>query len=534
MAGFPDLVPGLPDLVAGLPDLVAGLPDSVGDVPDSVAGLPDCVGGRPDRAGELSPPGDPDPPQNAPVAFAYNPRMTRFALSSNTITRTLTITMMILFTLAGAAAGQDGADEEAGGSGGGGYMRVVDEAGRPLTLQIAARSFERADNDDDDHDENSSPVVTLVGVAHIGERGLYKSLQEYLDGFDVVLYESVKPSGAGRPAGDTAEERIEATRASLRFLAGVAELYREQHERYPDSLDDLVKYVEEFDSRFAGWVEAASVDAWDGSVRMSVDEAGESPSKKLKVTSLGADGAPGGDDEDADLVIDEAVPAIALSSEGGIQAELADALNLDFQLAAMNYDRDNWQCSDMTLDVLNRELSERGIDFFMVDEAQAMGTSLPQKVATILLRLLKAADAFFDGAVTDGVKVAMIEMLGRGDIVEQALDQQFGRGFAEVIVEQRNQVVMDDLKVLLDGEAEAVDGSGNPQNPGVESVAIFYGAAHMRDFEQRLAEQFGYQPVDVRWFDAMAVDLETSALSRQELEQLRRMIRMQLRMSFGR
>ncbi|MHC4612288.1 MAG: hypothetical protein ACYTAU_01750 [Planctomycetota bacterium] len=94
---------------------------------------------------------------------------------------------------------------------------------------------------------------------------------------------------------------------------------------------------------------------------------------------------------------------------------------------------------------------------------------------------------------------------------------QFGEGFADVIIGERNQVVVDDVKAILAGE------------PEVESIAIFYGAAHMPDLARRLDEQLGYRPADAEWFTAFEVNLAASALSPQQLRSLRRMIRMQLR-----
>ena len=64
--------------------------------------------------------------------------------------------------------------------------------------------------------------------------------------------------------------------------------------------------------------------------------------------------------------------------------------------------------------------------------------------------------------------------------------------------------------------------------PDVASVAIFYGAAHMADFEEKLAA-IGYHPADdqhpIRWLRAMEVDLAASAMSERELRQIRTMVK---------
>ena len=60
-----------------------------------------------------------------------------------------------------------------------------------------------------------------------------------------------------------------------------------------------------------------------------------------------------------------------------------------------------------------------------------------------------------------------------------------------VIVADRNEVVMEVLAEQLE--------------LGRTNVAIFYGALHMRDFEQRLFESYGLIPVQTRWFTAFEV-----------------------------
>ncbi len=66
--------------------------------------------------------------------------------------------------------------------------------------------------------------------------------------------------------------------------------------------------------------------------------------------------------------------------------------------------------------------------------------------------------------------------------------------------------------------------------PAIDSVAVLYGAAHMEDMGERLVEQLGYRTRDETWFTAFEVDLTTSVITPQELEQVRRMVRQQLRL----
>lgn len=385
------------------------------------------------------------------------------------------------------------------------YLRVVEEEGKSIRLEVAARRFERA--------EGEGPEVCLVSVAHIGDRGLYRSLQKLLDGFDVVLYESVKPAGAARPGGKTDEERIASTRASLQFIAGVVESNRHHKQAVPATLDELRQSIESIDPRLSEWTALASIDAWGTAVLYARDTDGG-----YSIRSLGADGKEGGEGANADLIVTgkDGVAALASSKDDGLQAQLAKALNLDFQLEAMDYGRPHYRCSDMTMDQMNRAMKERGVDFMEFGGTLA-GTSLPARMVNLLLQAIRLFDAMADGMMSDMVKVVMIEVLGNESITEGALNQRFGRGFGEVIVGERNQVVMDDLAELLKNE------------PDVRSVAIFYGAAHMKDFEERLAKQLGYAPTTVEWISAIEVDLANSAVDPAQLASIRRMMKSQLR-----
>ena len=68
------------------------------------------------------------------------------------------------------------------------YLRVVEEPGESIALEIAAQRFVPADG--------SGPKIGLVGVSHIGEHELYDQIQSLLGEYDVVLYESVMPAGS--------------------------------------------------------------------------------------------------------------------------------------------------------------------------------------------------------------------------------------------------------------------------------------------------------------------------------------------------
>ena len=340
--------------------------------------------------------------------------------------------------------------------------------------------------------------------------------------FDTVLYESVMPPGAAGAGGETAQERApQYPGCPWWFLAGHIEAHHTRTGEYPESLDALQQHISDKDSRLAGWVERARTDGWGHAIRYQ-------PADTIAgyiLLSSGADGRIGGEGEDKDIIAldDPAVRSIrdvVVSSEQGdgdnMQAQLANALNLAFQLEAINYDRPDWICSDMSLDQVQRSLEEKGSDFAVLGNTLD-GGSLPAKLVKVLLQVMKLADAFLGNAIADTFKVFLIEVLG-DEAMTQAGFAQLGEGFQEVIINERNQVVVDDL-----GDALA---AAKPD----DRIAVFYGAGHMPDMADRLSDQLGMQATDQRWLRAIEVDLSQSAVKKRDIDMIRRMIKQSMRM----
>lgn len=390
------------------------------------------------------------------------------------------------------------------------YMRAAEDPGRSVSLEVAARTFLPSAKG-----AAAGPKVTLVAVAHVAEEHLYRQLQDLLDAHDVVLYESVMPAGARGAGGRTRTERVASTEAVMRLTAGVIEIYHREHGRYPADLASLTAFAGRRDARLVQWLAAAATDAWDRPVSYSVDEDG----RRYELRSLGADRRPGGDGADGDLEITSDTlprPGLRLVEGDNLQSELAGALDLEFQLDGIDYDRPHFRCSDMSMDQLERAMLAEGLDMGPLNGSLA-GSSMSGRIAVFLLRLVRVFNVFVDGALADAGKVMLIELFSDPAILEQSF-RQFGDGFERVLIDQRNQVVIDDLRAIVDRE------------PDVESVAIFYGAAHMPDMTRRLADQLGYRPAGEQWFTAFEVNLEESVMTPAQVQRLRTMIRRQLRM----
>lgn len=381
------------------------------------------------------------------------------------------------------------------------FLRVAEERDARIALEVAVREFTHP---------GYLPTVALMGIAHVGDKSLYSDIQKLLEDYDIVLYEAVTPPGVGRPSGETAEERVQSTQDALRLIASIAEAHKADTGSYPKSVEELRDAAKNIDGLVTNWLTTAMIDAWGGNVTYEPlpDENG------YRITSYGADNSPGGEGEDADLTIEHEDNVNPLSiNRDNLQQQLATALKLSYQLTELSYDAPNWRSSDMDVKELNDAFRDRDLDFGFIDTIG--GTTFPAQLARMLLGVIGALDQMMEGVISDIAKIMMIEMLGDEEIIKLSMGQM-GPGFGEVLIDLRNQVVIDDLAEIARNE------------PEVQSVAILYGAAHMQDMADRLTNQLGYEPGNETWITAMSVDLTQSRLDPMQIRRMRMMMRRML------
>jgi len=207
--------------------------------------------------------------------------------------------------------------------------------------------------------------------------------------------------------------------------------------------------------------------------------------------------------------------------ETSIQHTMASALGLVFQLSAIDYDRPQFRNSDLTVAQLQGLLTGGagagqggggGREF-----QQLMGVMDGSSVLGTLMHVgLKFIGA--NPKLRAMTKVMMIEMLGQlsGDMAQmKGMPPEIQR-LLEVIIQERNKVVLDDLRKEIRVPRPA------------RAVSIFYGAGHMADLEKRLRGELGYRPRSEIWLTAMSVDVRQSGLTPGEMEMMRGLIRWQM------
>lgn len=401
------------------------------------------------------------------------------------------------------------------------YLRVRESAsGDVVSLEVEVRTLTRAD----------SPAVHLVGAVHIADAPFYSRLQAFLDAQDVVLYEGVggmrEPDAWPEPGSYDAKRRE--TLRRLGYVAVLVERSRAAGGALPESVGALGTDLGPAASRRLA---RSLTDSWGTPIVYTSVEADGVAS--WDVLSYGADGKAGGNGEAADVSfmgsLSERTAPEAMAQ--GLQAELASALGLTFQLTGVDYADPSWRNSDMSMEEIQRAISGDGEEH-AGDASRGEGDDDARSEAE------RAAGALFDALSGEGMigrisglitrfisaspqsqaiaKLMLMEAMARA---EDLMAVQIG-GLGDlitVLIDQRNEVVLDDLRAIVEDEAE------------VEDVAIFYGAGHFPHMERALLED-GWVVEDSFWVPAITVDIPAAGLDRAQAQGMRSMIRASLEM----
>jgi hypothetical protein len=210
--------------------------------------------------------------------------------------------------------------------------------------------------------------------------------------------------------------------------------------------------------------------------------------------------------------------------DSSIQTTLAKSLGVCFQLSALDYDRPHFQNSDLSIAQLQKLMAEdrsksgAGAGHQPNQEFQQLleimqGSSWLGALVHVGIKMIAASPKL--QAVT---KLMLIETLGQltGDLAQmKGLPPEMQRLMA-VIIQERNKTVIGDLKKALTKEHPPA------------SIAIFYGAGHMADFEKRLGSELKFRPAGEIWLRALVVNTQDTGLLETEINALRSLIQLQL------
>eukprot|EP00246_Nothoceros_aenigmaticus_P004384 TRINITY_DN15919_c0_g1_i1.p1 TRINITY_DN15919_c0_g1~~TRINITY_DN15919_c0_g1_i1.p1 ORF type:complete len:466 (-),score=53.15 TRINITY_DN15919_c0_g1_i1:31-1428(-) len=216
---------------------------------------------------------------------------------------------------------------------------------------------------------------------------------------------------------------------------------------------------------------------------------------------------------------------------GAIQQGIAYVLDLDFQLECMDYRRENWYHADMdyeTFQVLQKERGETFLSFVkdisVASTKAVMSAALPSYLDPFRAKLLWVSRVMpmplvglfvIEGVCAPSgsplkkspemkallnldVAVAVKVFLAKRISIDMA-DGTKSLMERSVIIGERNRIAMQELNGAL--------------SEGCRKIAVFYGSGHLPDMDQRLREQFGFEPSDVSWRTAWSMKACSRAAS---------------------
>jgi hypothetical protein len=190
-----------------------------------------------------------------------------------------------------------------------------------------------------------------------------------------------------------------------------------------------------------------------------------------------------------------------------LQQNLAKWFDLRFQLTEIVYTRPHFVHADMVAeDLLPRSSANKPATTPGTSEKPGEGPQPPAGMpgmpqnAEGLMKMLESYGPMLEqmlgrpGPMRDRLKRQLAQMLGTAD-VGAMLGTVLPKGLTDLLIDKRNDVVMERL-------AEQREKLGNQKRA---NIAVFYGAGHMKDLEQRLRE-LGYTRAGGRWLRAWEVN----------------------------
>lgn len=379
------------------------------------------------------------------------------------------------------------------------YIRTQDaNDGNNRQLQVAIRTLAPKDG--------PGPLVQLVGVVHIGDKAYYDELQKFLDAQSIVLYEGVKPEGEGKALLADDAARVRVTTQRQRILAIFVAKFKRDNKRLPETIDEFVKPLMGTSARLA---QSALFDGWGNAHHYQLTTDPAAGKTSFDIVSYASDNAPGGEDGAADIKFTSQKPLRKSEVDAagdGLQAQMARALGLEFQLTAIDYNRPNWRNSDLSIDEVQARLDAKGAGDEMLFQILD-GTSAMAKMAGMALGFIER-----NKDMSLMIKAMMVETISQADEILKSQAGEMGV-LMEVILIDRNAAVLADLRRMLDTDKDA------------REIALFYGAGHLPDLEKHLAEDFNYQFKESRWLTAIDVDITQIPGGKQQLDAMQQMMK---------
>lgn len=187
-----------------------------------------------------------------------------------------------------------------------------------------------------------------------------------------------------------------------------------------------------------------------------------------------------------------------------LQNAMRTVLGLDSQLDCVDYTVTNFVHADLSPAEMAKAIEKRGDNMFTIGLSVAAEILRQQNLAEMKAKQQKGNDALEDfdpfSMLLDPTGPAKLKTM----LAEQLSDMSDGTGLGQklntILIDDRNTACMKVLQKQVIG--------------GKKRIAIFYGAAHMPDFDARLRE-LGMRQESLEWMDAW--DLRPRAINLLDL-----------------
>jgi hypothetical protein len=161
-------------------------------------------------------------------------------------------------------------------------------------------------------------------------------------------------------------------------------------------------------------------------------------------------------------------------------------LRLEHQLEVVDYQKANFIHADLSPEGMKKTMKERGDDQMTI-------------VLGVIADFLRKKNLDADKPEPQAPDISLADLLNPTKF-KRMMAQQFeeaggdaglGRTINRLLVEDRNKACIKVLQQQL--------------TAGKKKIAIFYGAAHMPDFDKRLKEDFGMMRISSDWINAWSL-----------------------------
>ncbi|HEX6962800.1 MAG TPA: hypothetical protein VF175_13095 [Lacipirellula sp.] len=171
---------------------------------------------------------------------------------------------------------------------------------------------------------------------------------------------------------------------------------------------------------------------------------------------------------------------------GALQNGMKSVLELEHQLEHIDYSQDNMIHADLSPEDFFESMEQReetfaNMYFRMMGASMAMQSEQAAKGENANIDFMSALFS------EDRSRMLKIAMARQFESMEQLLTS-IGGPKGSTLITARNERALDVLEEQLD--------------EGVDRIAIFYGAGHLAEMNDQMAERFDMKPISVEWVEA--------------------------------